>query len=157
MKAFHRAAVALLSLWLASFGLAHAEGRDTHHAHAPAQLTLNQGAKWATDEPLRTGMDSLRILFAKYLPTIRKQTLTDDDYKILGEVVQGEVGRIVAQCKLPPQADAMLHLVIADLLAGADLMTGKTPGKPVTGAQAVVTALNSYGSHFEHAGWLPLK
>jgi hypothetical protein len=33
--------------------------------------------------------------------------------------MENEIAGIVANCKLEPQADAMLHLVIADLGAGA--------------------------------------
>jgi hypothetical protein len=60
----------------------------------------------------------------------------------------------VQNCKLEPEADAQLHIVIAELLAGAEAMQGKEPGVARrAGAKRVVKALNAYGEHFEHAGW----
>jgi hypothetical protein len=50
----------------------------------------------------------------------------------------------------------MLHLIVADLVAGADVMQGKTPGERAEGAHRVVTAVNAYGRYFNHAGWKPL-
>jgi len=37
-------------------------GAHDHGAAAPHKLTLNQGRKWATDEPLRVGMGRIRSL-----------------------------------------------------------------------------------------------
>ena len=57
-------------------------------------------------------------------------------------------------CKLEPEADAQLHIVIAELLAGAEAMQRKDGGvEPRAGAERVAKALNAYGEHFEHAGW----
>jgi hypothetical protein len=67
------------------------------------------------------------------------------------------VAYIVANCRLSPDADAMLHLVIAELLAGADAMEGKAKGaNPGAGADKVIQALDDYGRHFDHPGWQPL-
>jgi len=59
----------------------------------------------------------------------------------LAKKVESEVAGIVQNCKLEPEADAQLHIVIADLMAGAD------------DAERVAKALNAYGEHFDHAGW----
>jgi hypothetical protein len=50
----------------------------------------------------------------------------------------------------------MLHLVVADLLAGADVMQGKAKGQAAEGAHKVVVAANSYGRYFDHPGWKAL-
>ena len=64
---------------------------------------------------------------------------------------------IVATCKLEPQADAMLHLVIADLGTGIDGMAGKTAKlPPARGLVKVAQAVNGYASHFEHPGFKPI-
>jgi len=65
-------------------------------------------------------------------------------------VASGDAG------KLPTDADAMLHLIVADLVAGADIMQGKAAGDPADGAHKVVTAANAYGRYFNDAGWKPL-
>jgi hypothetical protein len=52
----------------------------------------------------------------------------------------------------------MLHLVIADMLAGADAMSGKDrKATRQAGAVQVVQALDSYGEYFDHPGWRNLK
>jgi hypothetical protein len=130
------------------------------HAHAtgtPAKLALDHGRKWATDEPLRRHMSSIRQLVEPRLAPIHAGTLAAADYRALGAAIEGEVAGIVAECKLAPDADAMLHLIVADLVAGADVMQGKAAGKPAAGAHTVVTAANAYGRYFDHAGWKPLR
>ena len=53
-----------------------------------------------------------------------------------------KVGGIVANCKLDPKADAMLHLVIADIGAGTDAMAGKDPKtRPALGLVRVAQAV----------------
>lgn len=127
-----------------------------HAADAPAKLTLNKGKKWTTDAPLRQRMDEIRTLMVGKIPAIHGGKLTAAEYKALGATVEQKVGQIVAECKLPPEADAMLHLVVADLIAGADVMQGKAPGNPGEGAHKVVVAANEYGRYFDHKGWKPL-
>ena len=129
------------------------------HPHAsgnPAKLTLDHGKKWETDAPLRQRMDEIRTLIARQLAPMHAGKLAPEDYRQLGAAVEGKVAAIVAECKLPPDADAMLHLIVADLIAGADIMQGKAQGDPAEGAHRVVTAANAYGRYFNHAGWKPL-
>ena len=127
-----------------------------HTAGEPAKLVLDHGRKWPTDEPLRKGMIEIRTALAASHETIAKGTLTPDEYSALGRTVEANVGNIVAQCKLEPAADANLHLIVAELLAGADAMQGKSSTPPAAGAAQVVRALNQYGAYFNHAGWKPL-
>jgi hypothetical protein len=128
-----------------------------HAAGAPTKLTLDHGKRWTTDAPLRLRMNEIRALVAPKLPAVHAGTLPAADYAKLGADVEGKVAAIVAECKLPPAADAMLHLVVADLVAGADVMQGKAPGNAAEGAHRVVTAANAYGRYFDHAGWKPLR
>jgi hypothetical protein len=72
--------------------------------------------------------------------------------------VEIQVGDIVAKCKLEPQADAMLHPIIARMLEGADAMAGKSRTvKPVQGLLKVTAALNDYGAYFDHPGFKPIR
>jgi hypothetical protein len=129
------------------------------HESYPAKLRLDSGKKWATDEPLRRGMSAIRAAMAERIEAIHRNKMTADQYRALGATVDQEIARIVAECKLEPKADAMLHLVIADLMAGAEGMQGKakTKLKPAAGAHRVVQALNAYGKYFDHPGWEALK
>ena len=107
-------------------------GHDHGHAAAEAKLVLNQGQKWPTDAPLRQGMENIRAVVAKGAKD-----------EALAKAVETEVAGIVQNCKLEPQADEQLHIVIAELMAGAEAKD----------AERVAKALNAYGEHFDHAGW----
>jgi len=154
------------SLWaaaaLAAALAAPAAAQSQAHSHDGAAATahalkLNQGRKWATDAPLREGMTRIRALVAPRLDDAHAGRLTPAQYRELAARIEGEVGTIVAECKLEPQADAMLHLVIADLLGGAEAMAGKQAGqRPGQGMAKVAQALDGYGRYFDHPGFRPL-
>lgn len=129
-----------------------------HHDATPHKLALNQGHKWATDEPLRAGMSRIRGLVEPQLAAAHAGKLAPAQYRELATRVEGEVGGIVANCKLEPKADAMLHLVIADIGAGTDAMAGKdTKTGPALGLMKVAQAVNQYGSHFDHPGFETIR
>lgn len=150
--------LALLCAAAALTGSAALAAEHAHHGHeAPARLTLDQGRKWATDEPLRQGMGRMREAAARDLPAIHADKAKPRQYRDLAGSVRKEVAYMVANCHLAPDADAMLHLVIAELLAGTDAMEGKARGvAPRSGAIQVVQALDDYGRYFDHPGWQPL-
>lgn len=151
-------AAAGLALGLVATGVAAAE-KDAHqHAAGAVKLTLDNGKKWATDEPLRQGMDHIRTAMQASLHQIHNDKLSPAKYNDLANKVSTEVGGIVAQCKLEPKADAQLHLVVADLLEGVETMQGKTKTvKRQAGAVKVLAALGNYGNHFDHPNWQPIK
>ncbi|MNT72496.1 hypothetical protein D3C72_2111030 [compost metagenome] len=65
---------------------------------------------------------------------------------------------MVKHCKLEPQADAQLHLIIAELLAGADSMAGKTPDQARrNGAVKVLGALQSYAEYFADSSFKTIQ
>jgi uncharacterized protein with PIN domain len=151
------AAAAALALALSAAALAQTAAHD-HGAAAPHKLTLNQGHKWATDAPLRAGMGRIRGLVEPQLAAAHAGRLTPAQYRELATRIETEVGGIVANCKLEPKADAMLHLVIADIGAGTDAMAGKdATARPALGLVEVARAVNQYGSHFDHPGFKPIR
>ncbi|HMN21390.1 MAG TPA: hypothetical protein PKA16_08345 [Ottowia sp.] len=151
-------ALAVAALATASGGtaLAQASAHD-HDSAAPHVLSLNDGRKWPTDAPLRAGMKNIRDLVAPELAAAHAGNLDAARYQQLAARIESEVGGIVANCKLEPEADAMLHLVIADISQGADAMAGKDAQlRPALGLTKVARAVNQYGSHFDDAGFKPL-
>jgi hypothetical protein len=134
-----------LSLALA-FAAPVAYGQAAHdHGHAAdeAKLVLNQGQKWPTDAPLRQGMENIRNALGSRMK-----------YQALAPKVAAEVAGIVQNCKLEPEADAQLHIVIAEIMAGVEAMEGKVQGETRrAGAERIARALEAYGEHFDHAGW----
>ncbi len=156
----NRIVAAVMAAALAATLAGPALAQTAAHSHDGAQphtLSLNQGRKWATDEHLRDGMVRIRNLVEPRLGAAHAGKLTTVQYRQLATQVETEVGTIVANCKLDPEADAMLHLLIADLGAGADAMAGKnTKLRPAPGLVKVAQAVNAYGSHFEHPGFAPI-
>ena len=150
-------AAAAMAAALSAPAFAQTAAHD-HSAAMPHKLTLNQGRKWATDEPLRAGMGRIRGLVEPQLGAAHAGKLTPVQYRELATQVETEVGGIVANCKLEPKADAMLHLVIADIGAGTDTMAGKdAKTRPALGLVKVAQAVNQYGSHFDHPGFKPIR
>jgi len=141
----------------ATLPVAAADLHDHQHEAASAKLQLDNGRKWASDAPLRQAMAAMRADLAGKLHAIHKGSLAKADYAALGKSIEGQVGTIVSQCKLEPKADAMLHIVIADLAGAAEVMQGKATGQPAEAAHRAALALNSYGKYFAHPGWQPLK
>lgn len=134
------------------FGIGAWAAEDhSHDGGTLAELTLDQGAKWQTDTPLRRGMDGIRDDLAAALPQIHDGKLAAEGYRRLAEKVHGHVNFMVENCKLTPEADAQLHLVLAQVMDGADTMADGHDR--MAGAVAVVQALEAYGSHFQHPGW----
>ncbi|MEP7183496.1 MAG: hypothetical protein ABI886_15055 [Betaproteobacteria bacterium] len=152
----------LVAALVAAFALgagAPAVAADPHQhaAGEPTKLALDHGKKWATDAPLRKAMTEIRTALAAKQDGIHKGTLAPADYKALGVTVEAQVATIVAECKLEPAADANLHLIVAELIAGADAMQGKSATKPATGAVQTVQAVNRYGQYFDHPVWKTLR
>ena len=144
-----------LPLALATGPLQAAETHGHGHEHEPpAALTLNHGQKWATDEPLRQAMGDLRQAVAQALPEAHAGSLPEAGYDALGKQANRELAHIVENCKLEPQADAALHVILADVVAGADIAGGREAGQPrAAGVVLLAEALNRYGAYFDHPGW----
>jgi hypothetical protein len=142
---------ALLAAPLA--GMAAAAPRD-HHAPAPQTIILNAGKKWATDQPLRQGMNAIRSAVSAILLKAHAGMARTADYDGFAGEVTTQVDYIVQHCKLEPKADAQLHIVIGAIMAGAVMAEGKQAGASRSaGAALVAQALNTYGTSFNHPNW----
>ncbi len=155
----------LLSLVACSFCLAAASvfaaeptGHSHDHAATPAKLALDAGKKWASDEALRKAMANIRNAMDESLHAIHEGKLPAAKYGALAAKVNGEVAYMVSNCKLEPKADAQLHLVIAEILEGAEAMEGKLKKvKRQNGALKVIGALENYAIYFDDPNWKPIK
>lgn len=126
----------------------HAHGQDAH------ALELNAGKKWATDDPLRQGMTKIRDAVDAKLPAVHRGKMSTAQYDALGRQIDTQIAYIVGNCKLDPKADAVLHLILADLNEGNEILQGKQAKQARSdGVVKVVHALGQYGSYFDHPGW----
>jgi hypothetical protein len=123
---------------------------------ATSRLAFDAGRKWATDEPLRQHMGEIRNVLARQSRAILAGSLSEADAAALGAQIEARVAAIVTDCKLPPAADANLHLVVADLVQAADILQGRTKQKPQRGTAIAVRATQMYATYFDHPGWRPV-
>ena len=134
------------------------EGAHQHDTSSVAvdNLKLDGERKWATDASLRSGMAAIHAAFEADHPAIHAGTVTDAQYDALAASIETQVNAIVANCKLPPAADANLHYVVADLMQGISLMRGKDPQRTRhDGAALVHGALRAYPKYFDDPDWKP--
>lgn len=129
----------------------HAHGPDDHGV---SMLSLNGGKLWATDEPLRIGMQRIRDAVAPALVSYDQGNLHPEQAKALAEAVQGNVTYLIQNCKLAPKADAVLHIFITELMEGVALLSASP--SPNGGVAKLAEALREYPKYFDHPGWSPL-
>lgn len=149
----------LLATALAAPLASMAAGAHDHHGSAEAhQLQLNAGKKWGTDAPLRKAMTSIHGSVTQILPAAHAGKATPADYDAFGNAVNQQVAYMVDNCKLPPAADEQLHIIVADLMAGAEAAQGKHgEDQRAEGVVKVAQASNAYGKYFNHGGWKAVK
>ena len=147
-----------LAAFLINPAFAVGADHDHHHDGQSVKLQLNAGTKWQTDAPLRRSMAAIRQSVAENLHTIHEDRLPATSYRMLARTIEDAVATIIAQCRLPPAADAQLHLVVAELMAGAQLMSGTADsGQAHSGAIRVVEALNNYAKYFDDPDFKSLE
>lgn len=138
------------------FGLAtatggvHAAAPDEGHAATLAEVRLEEGRRWPTDEPLRWGMSDIRAAMAAAFPAIHMRLLPEAEYAALAATIQERVDHVARNCRLPEAADAELHGVLASLAEGGDALRG--PDR-IGGAMRVIQALEAYARRFDHPDW----
>lgn len=138
-------AIALAGLNSAGPVLA-ADRHDHGHANHGTGLSLNQGAKWQTDASLRQGMQAIR----DEIEGVHSAPLSEERASRLADKIHHQIEFMVANCKLSPEADGQLHLLLARIIDGVEAMKAKDGRK---GLESVVVALRDYGRYFDHPGW----
>ncbi len=137
---------------------AFAADAHQHAADELTQLTLDHGRKWATDEPLRKGMTEIRNAVAADQDAIHAGKMSAARYDALAKKIDGQLADVVQNCKLPPAADAQLHLVLAEVIRGQEAIKGQDKKLDRrAGVVKVIGALDAYNKHFDHPGWRGLK
>ena len=126
----------------------HSHGDE---GHTVSVLSLDHGNKWQTDTPLRNSMQNINNEVMKSVAAYHDQSLTNTNAEILSTYINEQVAYIVENCKLEPRADAVLHILIGDLLTATDHLASdplSDQGLPV-----IVKTLRTYPVYFDHQGW----
>ncbi|MFA5677582.1 MAG: hypothetical protein WC953_04125 [Pseudomonas sp.] len=130
---------------MADDGAAH----DHEHSDIPFELQLNNGEKWAIDPPMGKAMGDISTAMRQSLDAIHENRLPAEDYLPLASQINDSVAYMVANCDLPPEADAQLHMIIAQLMAGSEKMASSSDASPRDGAVQVLGALDAYDQYFD--------
>ncbi|MEY4939387.1 MAG: hypothetical protein RIQ93_1122 [Verrucomicrobiota bacterium] len=130
----------------------HATNDHPQHDEGTAALTLDNGRRWETDVPLRTGMQRIRDAVDQAFIAQASGRLTPAEAKALWGSVQENVNFLIANCKLAPKADAALHVLITELLAGAAQLAENPAAHE--GLARMGQALRHYSDYFDHPGWV---
>jgi hypothetical protein len=142
-----RTLTVLLSLALSAASLAVPPGHDPHDAHDGHQAAATappEGKLWPTDAPLRAGMSRIESAVEQ----ASGQPVTQDKARDLARVVKDNVNYIVRNCKLSPEPDAALHVLIGRMMSAAShLESGADTGAAVAELQGAVL---EYRRHFDH-------
>lgn len=146
-------AIVLVGLGLWVFVNRSHESADDHHHHheAAAVMTLNNGQRWETDLPLRTGMERIRDAVEQTFVAHASGQLTSAETKALSATVQENVTYMIENCKLSPAADATLHVLITEMLTSS----AQLAQNPNThgGLERMGEVLEHYSEYFDHPGW----
>lgn len=134
--------------------LAATAASDHDHGHEVTELKLNNGSKWAIDAPLSRAMTNIRNAMYNEIDLIHSNGLPKEKYLVLSKEINNEVKYMVENCKLEPEADAQLHLIIQDLVEGSSVM--ETNANAQDGAVKVIGAIEKYTTYFDDPGFKPL-
>ncbi|MFN4289842.1 MAG: hypothetical protein ACK4E7_03065 [Permianibacter sp.] len=92
-----------------------------HHDRAPEPpLKLNAGQRWETDVPLREAMMRIRQCTYSTEALQKAQGLGVTQAATLSKTIQDGIAYMVANCHLPQDADATLHMLIGRLASAAE-------------------------------------
>lgn len=119
---------------------------DAHDAAHDTTVARPDGAQWPTDEPLRTGMSRIQAAVERSTtapPLSREGSLT------LARTIEQNVTYIIEHCKLPPEADTALHVLLARILTATDQL--KKDASPNAAVAQILGALHDYRDAFDHS------
>lgn len=129
-------------------------GEHANHEDHSIALTPPPGARWPTDEPLRAAMTRLQTALGQAQRAQENGALDTASAQALAQSVEKEVAFMIENCKLPPQADAALHVLIGRMLSAAGRLK-QTPADD-SAVPELADVLKQYAETFDHPDWRSL-
>lgn len=121
------------------------------HGSPSAALPAEGATRWATDAALIEGMQAIRTAVADARDRAALDAPAADR---LATTVEERVAFLIANCRLAPEADATLHVLIGGLLRAAAAV--RVDPASADGLPAMRETLRAYPRYFEHPGWVPI-
>lgn len=131
---------------------------SAQHEHGATPPQVDVHASFRADAPLSREMAKIRVAFATHISAIEAGRLDAAGYAVLGGEVQTRVNTIIRECRLPAEADAVLHGYIGRMLTDAARMRQADLDLTARRAAAldVVKIYNEYGRRFVDPAWKSL-
>jgi hypothetical protein len=139
----------MLAACLVSFAPAQAQPSHEHGHAQSMQIELDHGRLWATDAPLRQGMERIRAAVDTAQQADPK--LNPAQALTLAAAVEDGIAFMVQHCRLEPKADANLHILLGRLSAAATQV--KADPQAADGLPQMLEMLDIYPRRFSHPGW----
>lgn len=114
-----RAPLAVLVVLLALPGLPATAAGGAASAQPPSGEA--PARRWPTDAALREGMAGIRAAVSGF-DHYQHGHMSPEQAVLLAELIEGHVHGIIANCRLPADADAALHAILVPLLHNAALI-----------------------------------
>lgn len=128
---------------------ASAQLHQEHAAHA-TKKPVAPATRWATDAPLRKGMNDIRIALGE----LRHFELGHMPAAMALErvtAIEDATTYLFAHCKLAPAADAALHGMLVPLLSAAHRFKNDTNDE--SAIPAMRSAIADYPNYFDDQKW----
>jgi hypothetical protein len=140
--------LALVTLAAPRASVAAAVAQHDHH-QAPAPAADAALRRHATDQPLRENMRGIRSAIEQ-LEKPGNPASVEQTQRLAGQIEE-HVRDIIANCRLPPAADAALHAIIVPLLQQAGKLAAEPQDRTAVGAMRA--AIGEYPRHFDDPDW----
>ena len=146
-------------LAVAAFAPASTASAQEHHHHMAASAASDAAAMFAADATLSREMAAIRAGLAAHLaepPGGGDAGAAADG--VLGRDLEARIGTIIRECRLPEDADAVLHGYLARMLTAAGTLqrADTTASERHSAVQAAVHAYDDYGARFTDPAWKAL-
>jgi hypothetical protein len=126
---------------------ASTEAHDAHANHSAPVLA--EGERWPTDAPLRAAMNRIETAVGEAEPAYDNGKLEASAAQSLAAKVDADVRYMIENCKLAPEPDAALHVLIARMMSAAAALQSN-PNSP-EGVPELAAAVRDYRMTFDHA------
>jgi sialic acid synthase SpsE len=122
-----------------------------HHEMGEQTLQLNHGVKWSIDASLHTGMANIRQQLMLNLDDIHYDKFSNQQFLVLASEFDKQLQYLFENCQLPAQADVQLHVLLAKIMHGNELIKNSENKKQ--GAIMIMQALQDYPVYFDDVNW----
>lgn len=122
-----------------------------HHEMGEQILQLNHGVKWSIDASLHQGMTNIRQQLMLNLDDIHYDKFSKAQFLALANDFDQQLNYLFENCQLPPKADAQLHVLLAKIMQGNELI--KNAQNKKQGAVMIMQALQDYPVYFNDEKW----